>query len=175
MLNQWVNQEIGYAVAKANCKIFPLVERKIIDDLRGFITLTLKLDHNFEFVTNPLEMNDTSIGSVKTRNMEIFKSFAQNVTSFLKEKDSPIYVTEITDWSVINDGKIYEYSKRAVLIRKGFWHWIHDDQTTQYMVKIGGVKYIKKAKLDERKYPKGKVIYYERPVPQPPAKNPFES
>ena len=35
--NQWVNQEIGFASAASNIKIFPIVEEGIMNDLKGFI------------------------------------------------------------------------------------------------------------------------------------------
>lgn len=45
---QWINQEIGFAVAKGNCKIIPIVEKQIIDDLKGFIHRQVDLPYCFE-------------------------------------------------------------------------------------------------------------------------------
>ena len=45
---QWINQEIGFAVATKNCKIIPIIESQIIDDLRGFIHKQVDLPYCFE-------------------------------------------------------------------------------------------------------------------------------
>src|SRR6185437_11705004 len=44
---QWVNQEIGFATA-INRKIIPIVERQLIDKLKGFIHKQLDLSYLFE-------------------------------------------------------------------------------------------------------------------------------
>jgi len=44
---QWINQEIGFATA-INRKIIPIVERDIIDNLKGFIHKQLDLSYLFE-------------------------------------------------------------------------------------------------------------------------------
>jgi hypothetical protein len=45
---QWINQEIGFAVAIKNCKIIPIIESQIIDDLHGFIHKQVDLPYCFE-------------------------------------------------------------------------------------------------------------------------------
>ena len=50
--NQWVNQEIGFAVANGR-KIMPIVERSILNQLKGFIHDQMDLPFTFEgSVTN---------------------------------------------------------------------------------------------------------------------------
>jgi len=44
---QWVNQEIGFATA-INRKTIPIVERQLIDTLKGFIHKQLDLSYLFE-------------------------------------------------------------------------------------------------------------------------------
>jgi len=47
--NQWVNQEVGYAIHKfKNHEIKPLVEKTIVNDLKGFITASNDLNYRFE-------------------------------------------------------------------------------------------------------------------------------
>lgn len=43
---QWLNQEIGYATA-LNKKIIPLVEKKVVDSLKGFIHKQIDLPYTF--------------------------------------------------------------------------------------------------------------------------------
>jgi hypothetical protein len=50
--NQWVNQEIGYATA-LDRPIIPLVEKNLLDQLKGFIHM--QLDLSFTFIENELE------------------------------------------------------------------------------------------------------------------------
>lgn len=48
--NQWVNQEIGYAFGSNKIKIeniFPIVERKIMTDLKGFISSSNDLNFRY--------------------------------------------------------------------------------------------------------------------------------
>ncbi len=45
--NQWVNQEIGYAKAK-NLKIFPIVDKSIINHLKGFINDQMDLPFRYD-------------------------------------------------------------------------------------------------------------------------------
>jgi hypothetical protein len=45
---QWINQEIGFAEASKNCKIIPIVELQIINDLKGFINKNADLPFCFE-------------------------------------------------------------------------------------------------------------------------------
>jgi hypothetical protein len=45
--NQWVNQEIGYAIA-AKKKIIPIVQKSIMKDLKGFINSQVDLPYFFE-------------------------------------------------------------------------------------------------------------------------------
>lgn len=47
--NQWVNQEIGFAEALGTkIKIFPIVEKAIFNDLKGFIHSNLELPYQYE-------------------------------------------------------------------------------------------------------------------------------
>jgi hypothetical protein len=172
--NQWVNQEIGYAVAKGKSKIYPIVEKKIINDLRGFISLTQKLDHTIEFASKPKKMNDGSVLNVSSINQGLFMLFATDFVKFLVNKDSHIYVSEITDWTYFEGGKIYLYDNRAVFLRNGVWHWISEHKVTESLMKHGKIPIDRKTKLIERNHLKGKELHYERPVPLPPSENPFE-
>jgi hypothetical protein len=45
--NQWVNQELGYAVANDR-NIYPIVEKSIVNDLKGFIHNQIDLPFQFE-------------------------------------------------------------------------------------------------------------------------------
>ena len=49
--NQWVNQEIGFAVAKEK-KIFPIVDNAIIKNLKGFIHDQIDIPFNFKSYIN---------------------------------------------------------------------------------------------------------------------------
>lgn len=49
--NQWVNQEIGYAFGSNKIKledIYPIVEKNIMNDLKGFISSSNDLNFRFE-------------------------------------------------------------------------------------------------------------------------------
>ena len=49
--NQWVNQEIGYTFGSNRIKtenIFPLVEKRITNDLKGFISSSVDLNFRYE-------------------------------------------------------------------------------------------------------------------------------
>lgn len=50
--SQWVNQEIGYAVAFEK-EIFPIVEQQIINELKGFIHKNIDLPYSFSEKENP--------------------------------------------------------------------------------------------------------------------------
>jgi TIR domain len=171
--NQWVNQEIGYAVA-ANKKICPIVQKEIIMDLRGFLTLTQKFDHTFSFERILPDMINDRKQIIGEKNSKLFHDMLDTFTKYLIELDSPIYIQEHEELE-LPGAKIFLFGKRAVMIYKGKWHWISEHRVTERLIGIHGVPFDKNHKLDEKNYPKGKEIHFERPIPHPPVKDPFES
>ncbi|MBI5540315.1 MAG: toll/interleukin-1 receptor domain-containing protein [Bacteroidia bacterium] len=61
---QWINQEIGYATA-LNKKIMPIVERDIIDKLKGFIHKQIDLPYNYSSNLNKSIENEEFIGQFR--------------------------------------------------------------------------------------------------------------
>jgi len=45
---QWLNQEIGFAIAKNNRRILPIIESQVINDLKGFIHKNVDLPFIFD-------------------------------------------------------------------------------------------------------------------------------
>jgi len=58
--NQWVNQEIGFAVAK-NREILPFVQEEIMGNLKGFIHSQYDLPYHFRTRNGEAELNASAI------------------------------------------------------------------------------------------------------------------
>lgn len=173
--NQWVNQEIGYATALKKT-FYPLIEEVLVSKLRGFVALTHKFD--FKFDINHLEeikgeQPHNFVSNIKETNLNNFIKIADDFVSFLNDKEKPIYASEL-DGVDMNGAKIYLHNKRALLLHHNKWHWIKEHKVTELLMNKYKIKIDKSTRLDEKRYPKGKEIHFERIDPQPPVKDPFE-
>jgi nucleoside 2-deoxyribosyltransferase len=74
---QWINQEIGYATAK-EIKVIPIIEKKIMNDLKGFVHKQNDLPYAF----------NTRVG-ITTRDEN--KSFMNNFRVLIKDLEEELY------------------------------------------------------------------------------------
>lgn len=113
--NQWVNQEIGFAEALEK-NIYPIVEKSILNDLKGFIHRYCDLPHCFEASENKVKesasfrksykilLNDiTEFEKIKNRenSQEISHNLEMTSTFGYKAKDIAVE-KEITDKTAFN-------------------------------------------------------------------------
>ncbi len=78
---QWINQEIGYSKALKTIEIIPLVQRDIVDRLKGFIHKQVDLSHSFEL--NEKNFNETIRLLVSFLNSKYKPSKDKHINSFL--------------------------------------------------------------------------------------------
>ena len=113
---QWVNQEIGFATA-INRRTMPIVERQLIDTLKGFIHKQLDLSYLFEGNENNNRSETskfTSTSKVLINDLLLENKVTPKVMSLenlFPGKWKNIYMTEIGDSGSeefeIKDGKKY--------------------------------------------------------------------
>ncbi|MEO6229893.1 MAG: toll/interleukin-1 receptor domain-containing protein [Ferruginibacter sp.] len=72
---QWINQEIGYAFAKKQDKILPIVDKNLVVELKGFINNQLDLPFCYQ--------GDTKY---KSQEAKSFKENAQKLLENIKKK-----------------------------------------------------------------------------------------
>ncbi len=65
LFNQWVNQEIGFAIA-LNKKVIPIIDRTQIDSLKGFIHKQIDLPYSFSSAKGTLSENKEFVKSVRS-------------------------------------------------------------------------------------------------------------
>jgi hypothetical protein len=92
--NQWVNQEIGYALASGKA-VFPIVESQIIKSLKGFITDEDSLDFKF----NGNKQNP------KVENIS-YRKACHELAAYLNDTIPDIFTSEIIPVKV-NAGEDY--------------------------------------------------------------------
>ncbi len=180
--NQWVNQEIGFAVATDKV-ICPIISNFVLHSLSGFISLTHKREHVYGLPPNENELMYPADTDIKVMNrmynlrekkrLNNFNDCIDLFVQYLIDLDSPIYADE-TKGVDLKGAKMYLHAGRAVLIHKNKWHYIHDQHTFDSMIILHNIPFDKKTKLNEDKYEKGKEIHNIRSKPQPPVKNPFD-
>ncbi len=79
MNTQWINQEIGFATAFKK-KVLPIVEKDIINDLKGFIHKEIDLPYNFESNVNKQKENQSFIECLKLLHTDLENSISSNDT-----------------------------------------------------------------------------------------------
>lgn len=110
--NQWVNQEIGFAEALGTkIKIFPIVEKAIFNDLKGFIHSNLELPYQYA----PSENKSKEASSFR----KSYQLLLEDIAHFEEIRDDPslasiknllqkINTTEYRSIDVSLDNKITE-------------------------------------------------------------------
>jgi hypothetical protein len=120
--NQWVNQELGYAVANDR-NIYPIVERSILNDLKGFIHN--QIDLPFIFDGDPLNSRREAQSFMKC-----YKELIRHLEGIkFKASISPKKVTQgdtyTTTVNFIGHAKNAFFTNYVVHLDSAwsFWHW----------------------------------------------------
>jgi hypothetical protein len=170
--NQWVNQELGYAVANDR-NIYPIVEESILNDLKGFIHN--QVDLPFIFEGGPLNSHKEAQSFMKCykeliRHLEEIKFKAS--ISPKKVKQGETYTTTVRFIGhVINAF----FTNHVVHLDStwNLWHWdtrfLQDGQASTPGKLHGNVNIKSKYSSKTTDWPIGKYkVYtraYEHPVP----------
>lgn len=93
--NQWINQEIGYAKAKSK-RIIPIIEKSIINSLKGFINKELDLSYNYESIRNNLKKERQNFRKCyKNLILDIESEIHRNSKPLIKLEGNPhLYLRE---------------------------------------------------------------------------------
>ncbi|MBL0342921.1 MAG: toll/interleukin-1 receptor domain-containing protein [Bacteroidetes bacterium] len=172
--NQWVNQEIGYAIARDK-QIWPLFDHNVRDQIRGFLNLTKIFDkyHGFDDYRT-----DNGKGIPKTMHegaMNSYKVAASQLVKDLQLREKQIILSEWDESALEHWGKqgtIYiKPHKTAFFLLDNVIHPFQDSESVELLQ-----KYTKSVHYDQyRTNPKhttGKSIHFRPPAPTPP--NPFK-
>ena len=85
---QWLNQEIGYATAM-NKKIMPIIQRDLIDNLKGFIHKQIDLPYKYSKGTNVGKLM-WRLSEQKKENSDFIKCFKILIKDIEKNLDNII-------------------------------------------------------------------------------------
>ncbi len=115
ILNQWVNQEIGFAEAK-KIKIFPIVERRLIKKLKGFIHN--QIDIPFSFESNNMNKKQESY-SYRKSYLNLLEYISNTYAPTIDSK--PLLIAEITP-NIVDQGDNYTTTVQFKgIVKNGFF------------------------------------------------------
>jgi len=169
---QWINQELGYAVANDR-NIYPIVERSILNDLKGFIHN--QIDLPFIFDGDPLNSRKEAQSFMKCykellRHLEEIKFNAS--ISPKKVKQSNTYTTTV---KFIGHAKNAFFTNYVVHLDSPWtlWHWdtktLKDPRASTPGELHGNINIKSKYSYSTDAWPIGKykihTRVYEHPVP----------
>jgi hypothetical protein len=172
--NQWVNQEIGFAFAKDK-KIFPIVERSIIKNLKGFIHDQVDIPFGYD-------------GDIKSKYKESY-SFRKSYLSLLEYvstfhapliNSKPIFIATVTPHKVKMGDNYVTKVRFKGKVKNGFfdnlirhqdsswktWNWdtdtIPNSRKTTAGLLHGDIDITKEYTYSTKDWPKGKHTIYVR-------------
>lgn len=174
LINQWVNQEIGYAVAK-NKDIFPIVESDIIGNLKGFIHN--QIDIPFSFKGNRDNSRKESY-SYRKCYLNLLKYLSSTYYQSIDSK--PMFKATVKPGKVKSGDKYTTSVKYKGVVKNGFfdnlvrhqssswktWNWDKETlpnskPTTAGLLK-GKIDIEKEYSHSTKNWPKGKFTVYVR-------------
>lgn len=180
ILNQWVNQEIGFAFAKEK-KIFPIIDKNLLKELKGFIHSNLDIPFSFE--TESISKYKESynfrksymdlllyIETIYNSSKDIKPNFTAAISpSKIKQGDN--YTTRVTFNGKLKNG----FFDNLVRHQESTWKiWNYDRGTllnskpTTAGLLHGDINIVKEYSFSTKDWPKGKhticVRVYDHPI-----------
>ncbi len=123
--NQWVNQEIGYAIGKGK-EIIPIIATDCFNQLKGFINS--QVDCPFQYKSNEIESKETQSFKVICEELVnfIIPSLQQNLTSSIDKTEvnqGELYTTHVHFQGKLHHGFFDNYIEH---IGSDFYRWNPD-------------------------------------------------
>jgi len=117
--NQWVNQELGYATAiEDRIKIVPIVEKGIMDDLKGFINRNVDLPYTY-------------VGSdEKRKEAANFRKCCNLLLDDIKSAEQVAGMETSISRTDIDQVKLYDYKKEDIDVN------VKIKKSTKYILKV---------------------------------------
>ncbi len=168
--NQWVNQEIGFAVAMDK-DIWPLFETKILKQINGFLNLRKVFHHKHGFHKLPISYGMTveDLMRIDVNSLESFMNAAGELIKDLLQLES-IIILEGVDQELLK-----KWLKNAILYTDKDHGFLFMDNTVFPIQDLESVLLLKKyttnmAADQYRQLPRhktGKAIHIRPPQPEP--------
>lgn len=110
---QWINQEIGYAIAKDK-QIEPIIENEIIKELKGFIHNQIDLPYNYSLNIDKVKENEDFLSTFKTLIVDM-EGKIQNMTVAEELKDKNQFEKNLELIAKTNKEADFQFRKNQFL------------------------------------------------------------
>jgi hypothetical protein len=140
IINQWVNQEIGYSVAKDK-KIIPLVKKRLFSSLKGFVNDSNELTFNYagrrDYVKCCKKFSDyISKMTIKPQN-DIVSLSSELPPAVISEIMRSLYISyEIGQTRLLNPVAPNGLLRSHSFTEKGYFFWIGRNNYKEYAFKF---------------------------------------